>query len=60
MRILINEVWNAEGRTVELARIEANGNPRAAVYEWIRANRPDLDLATTIDAHGFHAVAVTS
>ena len=55
MKIQINEVWNSTGKSVELAVIEASGNPRRAVYDWIAANRPDLDMATALYSHGFHA-----
>lgn len=58
MKIRISEVWNSTGSTVELAVIEAGSNPRAAVYNWIETNRPDLTLADTVYAHGFHAVAL--
>lgn len=61
MRIKVSEVWNHEGRTETLATIDVDTrieNPKAAVYTWMAANRPDLSLATTIDAHGFHAIAV--
>ena len=58
-RIAINEVWNHDGRSVRLAVIEAKpGRERSEVVAWILNNRPDLDLATTIDAHGYHAVAI--
>ena len=62
MKIQINEVWNKEGRTVKLAEVESPGfSPdlaRKAVWAWIDANRPDLNQADTIDAHGYHAIAV--
>lgn len=62
MKISINEVWNAEGRSEHLAVIEILGNSpvaaRHAVWAWILSNRPDLDLAQSISAHGFHAIAV--
>lgn len=60
MRIQINEVWNHEGRSKELAIIEASDNHKAfqVVYAWIDKNRPDLSLADSIDAHGFHARAL--
>lgn len=61
MKIQIKEVWNSEGRSQKLAVIEVNGNQHDAiqsVWNWIRENRPDLSMADTIDAHGFHAVAI--
>lgn len=63
MKIQISEVWNSEGRSEVLATIETPDNHIGAtidVYRWIEKNRPDLILATTIDAHGFHAKAVRS
>lgn len=59
MKIQINEVWNNSGKSVELAVIEAVGNPRLAVLDWIKTNRPDLSLADSIYSHGFHAKEVT-
>lgn len=60
MKVQISEVWNAERRSKTLAEIEvpAYDNPRNAAYAWIRAHRPDLTLAVTLDDHGFHAVEV--
>ena len=60
MKIQINEVWNNNGRSLKLAEIEVT-NPaiaRTQVNMWIRANRPDLSVATGLYQHGFHAVAV--
>jgi hypothetical protein len=57
MKIQINEVWNKEGKSVELAVIEPIENPGMAVHYWIRANRPDLHLAGLND-HGFHAIQI--
>lgn len=58
MRIQINEVWNDSGKSVELAIIEPVGSPFLAVQTWIATNRPDLECAMSIYAHGFHAVEV--
>ena len=60
MTIQINEVWNAQGQTKELARIEVpdSYSPYQAVWNWILVNRPDLHLAEGINDHGFHAKAV--
>ena len=57
MKIQINEVWNGgSDGSKELAVINVVGNnPKQSVYDWISANRPDLDLCTSIYAHGFHA-----
>lgn len=60
MKIQINEVWNSEGKSVKIAVIDSVGNHRANVWAWIRANRPELDMASNINAHGFHAEAVTA
>ena len=59
MQIQISEVWNREGKSKVLAVIE-NGYvaPNLAVWDWIHANRPDLDLAGIVNDHGFHAVAI--
>ena len=59
MKIQINEVWNGgSDGSKKLAVIEVKGNPRQDVYDWIAANRPDLDLCTSIYGHGFHAQEV--
>ena len=58
MKIRISEVWNLSGKTQEIGIIEAEGNPTRAVYDWIEKNRPDLSLANTVVAHGFHAKAI--
>lgn len=58
MKIQINEVWNAEGRSQELAIIQPIGSPFLAVMKWIEQNRPDLELALHINAHGYHAIAL--
>ena len=60
MKIRITEVWNNEGRSKELTTIEvATGErPHQAVWKWILENRPDLELAASVWAHGFHAVEV--
>lgn len=59
MKIRINEVWSGgTNGSKELAIIEASGDPRKAVYAWINANRPDLELCTSIYGHGFHAEQV--
>lgn len=60
MKIRISEVWNNEGRSVELAVIEVKHvrDAALAVLRWIGAHRPDLQMADSIDAHGFHAVDV--
>lgn len=55
--IVISEVWNAEGRSVELVRIPMTDNPRVDVMRWISANRPELDLASGLYSHGYHARA---
>ena len=56
MKVRISEVWNYRGEVKELAVIEANG--KADVYDWISKNRPDLSLATGVNDHGFHAIAI--
>lgn len=62
MRIKITEVWNGgTEKQQELAIIEAPNHPiqaRQSVYAWIGKNRPDLDLCTSINGHGYHAIAV--
>ena len=59
MKIRINEVWNADGRSAELATIETNGgDPYTMVYSWIAKNRPDLPMANGLWIHGFHAEEV--
>lgn len=58
MKIKINEVWNREGRTLELAIIETSGNPVLAIWDWITEHRPDLLLADTLYSHGYHAVQI--
>jgi hypothetical protein len=63
MKIKISEVWNADGRSKELAVIDVEDvrgkyGARRAVEEWILQNRPDLQLADTIYAHGYHAIAI--
>lgn len=58
MKIRISEVWNYKSESIELAIIESHSNNPTAVWEWIRNNRPDLELATASDAHGFHAIAI--
>lgn len=58
MKIQISEVWNAEGKSEKLAIIDGGRNPAQAVRDWIAANRPDLDLANTLYAHGYHAIAI--
>lgn len=57
MKIQINEVWNADGKSKELAVIDVEGgrNPRVAVLDWIDANRPELTMALTLSDHGYHA-----
>lgn len=59
MHIQINEVWNRDGKTEELAVIEPDGNPFAAVRQWIAGNRPDLTLADGLYSHGYHAVQIS-
>lgn len=59
MKIRINEVWNTKGETKELAVVECHPlSARATVWRWINNNRPDLSLATDINAHGYHAVEI--
>ncbi len=62
MKIRINEVWNKEGKSEELTVINVDSKDfRYAVHlvqDWVRENRPDLELATGIDAHGYHAEAI--
>lgn len=60
MKIRISEVWNASGRSVDLATIEVKnvGVATLSVQNWIKNNRPDLGLADTIFAHGYHAIAI--
>lgn len=55
MKIKINEVWNAEGRSETLAIIDVDGDTILAVKEWIEKNRPDLQLALGLSSHGYHA-----
>ena len=58
MKIQINEVWNQTGKSEELTVIEVNGTPsdcRSAVRDWIDNNRPDLQLASGLYDHGYHA-----
>lgn len=58
MKAKISEVWNQSGRTVVIAEIETKPSSfRSDVFKWIEENRPDLNLADTLTAHGFHAVA---
>ena len=59
MKIRISEVWNRVGKSKELAVIESDNllGP-SAVRKWIRENRPDLTVAESIYAHGYHAVEV--
>ena len=60
MKIKISEVWNGgtDGEKI-LAIIETTSeNPKEAVFSWIRKNRPDLELSTSIFSHGFSAKAV--
>ena len=59
MTVKISEVWNYQGRSVELVRIETTpACARQDVLAWIATNRPELPLATRIHSHGFHAIAV--
>ena len=58
MKIQINEVWKSEGRSQEIAVIEAPYHPSEAVWDWIHKNRADLQRATGLNDHGFYAVAV--
>jgi hypothetical protein len=62
MTIQISEVWNAEGKSVKLAKVESVGaSPylaREAVEQWIKDNRPDLTEAWSTRMHGFHAVQI--
>jgi hypothetical protein len=60
MKIKISEVWNAEGRSAELVVLDVDclEDCKPAVWEWIERNRPDLQQANSIFAHGFHAIAV--
>lgn len=55
MKIQINEVWNAEGRSEQLAVIEAVGNPYKAVRDWVATNRPDLVVSCGLFTHGYQA-----
>lgn len=59
MRILISEVWNDTGKSVQLAVINGGHAPRLAVYDWITDHRPDLSLACTLYDHGYHAKETT-
>lgn len=57
MKIQISEVWNLEGRSEMLAIIEAPRElAQTAVFNWVDKNRPDLNIAGTINAHGYHAI----
>ena len=59
MTVKISEVWNAEGRSVELARIETNrALATRDVLAWVATHRPDLTVCTTLNGHGFHAIAL--
>lgn len=67
MKVQISEVWNAEGRSVPLVTIdvwsagsvhETHREALQAVLDWVANNRPDLKLANTINAHGYHAKEV--
>lgn len=59
IQIKISEVWNGTGESETLAIIETTPQlAKTEVYQWINANRPDLSLARTIYAHGFHACEV--
>lgn len=64
MTIRISEVWNNDTphKKTELAVIiiAPKKNPVLAVQNWISANRPDLQLADTITAHGYHAIEIES
>ena len=60
MKIQINEVWNADGRSKKLAVVDVEWASLApqAVWDWIMTNRPDLKLAEGLHDHGFHAIAI--
>jgi hypothetical protein len=59
INILIEEVWNHKGESQKLVILEnvQLNKARTAVYDWISANRPELQLATGILDHGYHAIA---
>ena len=63
MKIKISEVWNWEGKSVEIGRIEVADSCAGVeivkkVEGWIEQNRPDLSLAVTLTCHGYHAKRV--
>lgn len=57
MKIKITEVWNGGSAGEKtLAIIETvSADPKTEVFLWVRENRPDLELSTSIYSHGFHA-----
>lgn len=56
MKIQINEVWKSEGRSEEIAVIDAPYHSSEAVWDWIHKNRADLQKASDLNDHGFFAV----
>lgn len=58
MRVKISEVWNGgSGGVRELAVIETTRiNANRDIRSWIRSNRPDLSISSSINSHGFHAI----
>ena len=59
MKVKILEVWNAEGKSQELATIEVSSQtPRSDIRSWIEEHRPDLRLANDPYSHGFYAVEI--
>jgi hypothetical protein len=58
MKIQIDEVGIGNGYEKKTLVVIESENPKWDVYKWISINRPDLDIATLLEPHGFHAFQI--